>query len=524
MNPSTNGEADQAVIDRLQEKLDRMDEKLESERTSRANAETKLDDLKKALRNEYDVDPNDVAEGVAPEGKVKKVNSQPVNPTRIEWEPMPKAALPDPVSEYATAIRAADDLDETLFAAPALSVLGAAIGNTVHFELRPGWTEIPTVWMCPLLPSGEGKSHALQKALAPAQAKDSDAHDQYTERLREWEQTPEDARGQKPERRHYTVNDITAETAGLRHGENPRGLLLYRDELAGFIGGMDQYKQGDSDLQTWIEMYDGNAVKIDRKSSDPSTLYIPSPAVCITGTMQPEVMREKMQPAHFQAGFAQRLWMVQPPTYSQEWSSAGIDPSVRRRYHCLVENLYRLPYDAENSPKIITMDGSAEEVWKDYYNRCAKIKDQLVSNPLRSMVAKSEALAARLALIIQIARSVGTGKQSSPMGALDGVKIDMESMQRAVVLSEWFQREAARVYQMYGFDERGVSRDTSNARKLPEPFGWQDVAELWDVSKQGAYNVIDRLTNQGLAEKTGHGEYTSHAGDGPEGDFGVWGG
>ena len=61
-----------------------------------------------------------------------------------------------------------------------------------------------------------------------------------------------------PQKRRLLSTEPTVEKAArLVHG-NPRGLLLVRDELAGWIGGMDRYSRGDgSDRAFWLQALAG---------------------------------------------------------------------------------------------------------------------------------------------------------------------------------------------------------------------------------------------------------------------------
>ena len=49
-------------------------------------------------------------------------------------------------------------------------------------------------------------------------------------------------------------------------GENPGGLICFRDELAGLLGGFDKYGGSGSDRSFWIEAYGGRPYRYDRVS------------------------------------------------------------------------------------------------------------------------------------------------------------------------------------------------------------------------------------------------------------------
>jgi len=149
------------------------------------------------------------------------------------------------------------------------------------------------------------------------------------------------------------------------------------------------------------------------------------------------------------------------------------------------------------------LGSAAREVYAEFFDDNQRLLEKLQSGPLRSVVAKIEAIAARLALVLQVCDDPSS------------TEVGRDAMIAGTTLARWFRREIARIYQSHGFDERGVSRDRRLAKRLPQgTFGVEAIEKLWDVSQRGAYKVRDRLIKQGLVEKEGHGEYRSLAAEG----------
>ena len=67
--------------------------------------------------------------------------------------------------------------------------------------------------------------------------------------------------------------------------DNLRGVLLLKDELAGWLGNLDKY--GDGDAAFYLAAYGARPHTIDRKKLD-KPIRIPSLAISILGTIQPE--------------------------------------------------------------------------------------------------------------------------------------------------------------------------------------------------------------------------------------------
>jgi hypothetical protein len=76
---------------------------------------------------------------------------------------------------------------------------------------------------------------------------------------------PEDAQiPQPPVRPRVRVADATTEKLAALASALPRGLLLVRDELAGWLGAFDKYSGVGSDRAFALEMWGGRSYVVDR--------------------------------------------------------------------------------------------------------------------------------------------------------------------------------------------------------------------------------------------------------------------
>ena len=67
-----------------------------------------------------------------------------------------------------------------------------------------------------------------------------------------------------------TVREISIEQLAPILSENPKGLVLARDELAAWAGGFDKYRGGKGEESAhWLEMYRAGKLTVDRKTGDP---------------------------------------------------------------------------------------------------------------------------------------------------------------------------------------------------------------------------------------------------------------
>ena len=187
-------------------------------------------------------------------------------------EPMtafPLDALPGPIRQFAIEGAASLTAPPELIAVPALVVAAAAIGGSRIIELKQGWTEPASVFAAVISPTGTMKSPALQLATAPLQAL-----------------SPRDV--------PTWTADVTVERLAQLLADNPRGLLLIRDELSAWVKSMNQYKQGKgADRQFYLSVWSGAPVKVDRVGGGtPTSISIARPCLSVVGCMPPEVLGE----------------------------------------------------------------------------------------------------------------------------------------------------------------------------------------------------------------------------------------
>jgi len=85
------------------------------------------------------------------------------------------------------------------------------------------------------------------------------------------------------------VNDITVEKLADVLNTNPHGVMMIRDELAGLIDGLDQYKGGrGSDRKSMLSLWSGTTWRVDRVSS--GSKVVAKPFTAILGGIQPALL------------------------------------------------------------------------------------------------------------------------------------------------------------------------------------------------------------------------------------------
>jgi len=355
--------------------------------------------------------------------------------------------------------------DPSYVALPLLSALAAAIGNTRRIELKGGWCEPAIIWVAIVGESGTLKTPAFKLVVDPIRirqgqslkrhAEEMDQYEaevlRYDKRLSEWKRkkdTSDDppTKPKPPLAERFIVTDTTVEALAPILLPNPRGLLLARDELAGWVGSFDRYTagRGGADAANWLSMHNGESVVVDRKSGQPRTIYVPRASVSVIGGIQPSILDQVMGREHRESGLLARLLLAMPPRRPKRWSEAEISPAMEAAIAAVFDRLYELHFDhtpdGDPRPVKVPLLPEGKAVWIEFYNDHAAEQVELTGD-LSAAWSKLEGYAARLALVMHFVRWAANDPTLCDPDAVDDA-----SIAAGVTLSRWFGHEARRVY------------------------------------------------------------------------------
>jgi hypothetical protein len=395
----------------------------------------------------------------------------------LAYRPFPVDALPEPIRGFVDAGARAIGCDPSYLALPLLTSMAAAIGNTRRLELKRGWAAPPILWGAIVGESGTAKSPAFRLVMRPVRERQRKALERHAEEMKQYEadlarwekdmaawKRDKDVASDPPEKpdppqaERFIVSDTTVEALVPILLANPRGILLARDELAGWIGSFDRYAgkgKAGADSANWLSMFNAESIIVDRKTGVPRTIHVPQAAVCVCGGIQPAILQRALGIEHRESGLAARLLLTCPPRKAKRWTEADIDPSAEAEMARLFDRLYELQPttadDGEPWPVLVRLSADAKTAWKAYYNAHAVEQVDLVGD-MAAAWSKLEEYAARLALVIHFVRLAAGDANLRKPEVVDGA-----SMSAGITLAKWFKHEARRIYAM--LDESDAERD-----------------------------------------------------------------
>lgn len=321
-----------------------------------------------------------------------------------------------------------------------LVAAAAAVGNSRVLRVKESYEEISTLWGLMVAPSGFVKSPVFQLITEPINqiAEELLAHPAPNEARDGW------AGGRRgPTPRRIVVSDATMEALVELMVNNPRGLLLQRDELSGLLKSFDAYRGGrGADVENWLSIHSGKRIIVDRVKFQGVGRNVPRPSVSILGTTQPVTLAACLR-GLIENGFLARWLLVGARPRVRKWTDAGVSRASTQRYTEILRRLLGVasaatPSDA-TSPKSIVFSPDAQVAWANFFDN-TQLEIQEVSPELGAAFEKLCAMAARIALVLHML-SWAESEDCEP-----GEILSAETLRKAISIVKFHKVETRRLY------------------------------------------------------------------------------
>jgi hypothetical protein len=350
-----------------------------------------------------------------------------------------------------------------------LGNVSALLANVRRPRTGGGWDEPPVLWMALVGSPSSGKSPALDAGFQLLEHIEARMAEGFDEKQRKFETDmaialasrevwqdavkaaakrgepapncpPEAILPEPPLRPRIRVADCTTEKLGYLAAHHERGLMLSRDELAGWLGAFDRYGGGaGADRPFAIEMYGGRRYVIDRvKNREP--VEIPHLSVSVLGSIQPDKL------ANLTAGpddglLARFLWCY--PDNDCEFRLARIAPDHAAAKRALQKFLgLRMSVDdaGKSQPISVKLSTDAEDEL-EVFAREMQIRERDAYGVVLSAIGKARGHVLRLATVIEYLWWSGSGDDPEPeVISADAV------LTAAALVGDYFLPMAERVF------------------------------------------------------------------------------
>ncbi len=247
--------------------------------------------------------------------------------------------LPRPWSRWAVEQANAVGCPVDYVAAALLASASAWIGNSRRIAATSDWIEPPHLWFALMGMPSTGKTPAQRPFIDACKLLEMDERPVWQERMAEhgqqtdicnarreqWkvevkaaikngntppEQPQDSMPTDPPGMPRVIIKDSTIEEATNILVHNPKGLLMLRDELAGWIGSFDRYGGEGSDRAFYLECWNGGSHTVDRVKKTGQPVEVAYASLSILGGIQPDRLREALAGAD--DGFTARFLYIWP--------------------------------------------------------------------------------------------------------------------------------------------------------------------------------------------------------------------
>ncbi|UNF29577.1 DUF3987 domain-containing protein [Bartonella krasnovii] len=367
---------------------------------------------------------------------------QPIGTALLPVEPFHVAQVPLTLSRYIYDIAERQQAPLDFIAVSALCGLAALIGNGVHIAPKQydDWKIVPNLWGALIGQPSTMKTPTMQAALTPITClqkkwykewlkqkerqeieeiletldkseKKKQAHkaikkgDLETARALLYETLSQD-NDYDDDVSRFIVNDTSVEKLGELLQENPRGLLMVRDELSGFLTDMER-KEYQTDRAFYLTAFNGDGqFTYDRIGR--GTIFIPNATVSIIGGIQPSRILPFIRNVLYgkgNDGFLQRFQMLVWPDETKDWQWVDRPPNQEawETYEGVFHSLYDKPLGSPEHPLVMRFSAEAQEIFREWMQKIFKeAKGNNLCESLQAHLLKMPKTIVSLALIFEL--------------------------------------------------------------------------------------------------------------------------
>ncbi len=428
----------------------------------------------------HDFDGSDYSDLTIVNGLNSKLSYPPITPLPsplLPVEPFSYLLLPDgPLHIHTKDIAERMQCPPDYVAVAIMVSLASVIGRSHQIKPKQfdDWTIVPNLWALIIGRPSQLKTPAVNEAMKHLKRAEINARELYGDDLEEYKAdaevqemslklTKEDARKllksgdtskakellkeatkeiELPVQKRYLVNDSTIEKLGELLTDNPNGLLQFRDELSGFLKGLDS-EQKPNDRAFYLESFNGTgSYTYDRIGR--GTVFIDHVVLSLLGTIQPgrysAYIGQAIRSGKGDDGLAQRFQLSVYPDEPKVWKNIDRYPNNEAKNQVFeqFENLVNLVDSISvDEPVILHFDAEAQTIFNDWWHDLEnnKLRNDDIHPALVSHLAKYRSLMPSIALIIHLVESPD-----------NKTKVSKSATLKACGWCEYLESHARRIY------------------------------------------------------------------------------
>ena len=368
-----------------------------------------------------------------------------------ETPSFPLEIFPKAIRDIIEALEEYENYNVDFTSASFLTVFAAAMGNTWSVRFMTGWVSRPIIYMVLVGSPSCGKTPPLQQAVAPLLKLDGEYDMIYCKEMetyRRWERMsakqrekhslPEEMK--MPQRKCHVVVDSTVEALIGALRDNPRGVLIYKDEIDSLLSNFNRYNGSDEGY--FLSLFSGTPFKYSRKSNN-EHIFLANPYCSIIGTTQPGRLGEQFGGKRMMNGFSSRFLKVYPEIDKMpSWNDTAMPDGVLEEWERIIRKVVAATPSTDQEGKatsielLFSQEAKLRVIqWKDEVNNKAYAETD--SDAVRALCGKLETYLVRFCLVIQIMHCI--------CGESGMDKIEPGTAELAIRLTEYFRNMESRI-------------------------------------------------------------------------------
>lgn len=363
-----------------------------------------------------------------------------------------------------------------------LCAIGVAAGKRYRIEINNTFHDYPGLFYVMVGYPSIGKTPPMRLILKPLfdynreiSVKYNEELDAFYQRLEKYENSKDKEKMEKPRKPrkpHFITQDYTLEWLVGALNRSMNGMLLFQDEISGWTKSSMRYSKGMDESTFWNERYNHSDIIYNRKSED-YNIVVNEPLISVIGGTQIEQLKHLIDGDKTENGFMSRLLFAYPTDQLLELSDNDDVPEDEIHWwNGFIREIIDLDVILDDKkttviPHTIRLSSEAKRIFMSWKKDNINMINEMNSSGngvLASYFGKLGTALGRLCLIIQIER--WRNRET------DMEQIDAESVERAILLVEYFRKVFHRIY-FYFFVE-GDIRLSELERKvysaLPDEF------------------------------------------------------
>ena len=366
---------------------------------------------------------------------------------------------------------------------------------------NPRWVITPNLWGLVVGRSGLLKSPAMKQVLSGLDELIQITMKKHQQDMQQYEIQKEDARISKlpfppqPILKRYKTEDPTIEALGPILRDNPQGILLFRDELQGWLKSMNKKGQENARafyLETWNASANFTSDRIGR-----GLIHIPFMCLSVFGGIQPGPISTYVSRMRSgddnDDGFLQRFQvMVWPKSIPWTPYNGHLDEELERDIKAIYRWLDQLAFDKDGNPTILEFSDEAQKLFDEWQAGIQpRIRSSELPEYMASHLSKYPKLLPSIALIIELVQ-----------GAIYQSQLNSVSVASFLMAKRWCEYLEPHAWKIYHCDQVSVIErakiliDKVHTGKLPDGFTvrevyhskhWRGIADSSQVQKACDY-------------------------------------